>query len=304
MKTTLKNFENFVPGELRASSESLEWKDLLVRQFQHPFIQDTVSVPAVDDHLLIINLSHPATLDFQFDSQAFQQFAIRPRDVMLVPAQQIHQVRWKCNGNENIHSGETLSIHVSQQFIAETALEIWGAETNNIELIGQFIRQDETLRALSEVLHQEMIKRPHQITEKLYTESVTKLLAVHLLRYYSKQELQPETPKDTIPHKKIEQAIEYIHANLAENIRLETLAQITHLSTYHFSHLFAQATGKSPYQYVIQLRMEEAKFLLRKTDMRVSVIAQQLGYKHAQHFSTQFRRLMGISPNQYRENFR
>jgi AraC family transcriptional regulator len=72
------------------------------------------------------------------------------------------------------------------------------------------------------------------------------------------------------------------------------------MSAFHFSRLFKKTTGFSPSQYLIRLRMAEARRLLRETERSVIEIGLEVGYSSPSHFAQIFRREVGITPTDYR----
>ncbi|WP_250125776.1 AraC family transcriptional regulator [Chroococcidiopsis sp. CCMEE 29] len=71
---------------------------------------------------------------------------------------------------------------------------------------------------------------------------------------------------------------DYINAHLAEDIKLSDLAQLVGISQFHFSRLFKQSIGVPPHQYVLQHRLEQAKQLLKETELPVMEIALLCGF--------------------------
>jgi AraC family transcriptional regulator len=83
---------------------------------------------------------------------------------------------------------------------------------------------------------------------------------------------------------------------------LADLAALLDMSQFHFSHMFKQAIAISPYQYLLQQRIERAKQLLKQTDQPIMEIAFLCGFNNHSHLSQQFRRLTGITPKAYRSH--
>lgn len=98
----------------------------------------------------------------------------------------------------------------------------------------------------------------------------------------------------------MKQALDYVHAHYAEEITVEELAAIAMQSRFHFIRTFKAAFGATPYQYVLRLRIEEAKRLLRGTDRSVTDIGFGLGFSSASAFHRAFAKAVGVSPEQYR----
>jgi AraC-like DNA-binding protein len=96
----------------------------------------------------------------------------------------------------------------------------------------------------------------------------------------------------------------YIEEHFKENLTLDALAKVAHLSKYYLSHAFVREYGVSPMNYVISCRIRESLYLLSETEISLSRIADMLGFSSASYFSQSFRRLKGISPMEYRKRSR
>ncbi len=101
------------------------------------------------------------------------------------------------------------------------------------------------------------------------------------------------------PHPKLRRAIAYIQDHLSEAIRLEDLAAISELSPYHLVRACRRATGFPPHQYQLQARIRLAKARLRQGD-KIADIAVDLGFVDQGHLHRNFRRIVGVTPGQYR----
>ena len=93
----------------------------------------------------------------------------------------------------------------------------------------------------------------------------------------------------------------YIAENLNEKLTVQRLANESHMSTSHFSRVFKQQTGFSPYDYVLITRLNKAKYLLQKTEMSVSSIAYETGFNSESNFICFFTNNEGISPGKFRK---
>ena len=96
----------------------------------------------------------------------------------------------------------------------------------------------------------------------------------------------------------------YIDNHFKEDLTLDHLAKLAHLNKYYLSHSFRREFGTSPINYLISRRVDESRFLLRKTDHSLSLIAEILGFSSLSYFSQCFRRVEGISPTEYRKQIR
>jgi AraC-like DNA-binding protein len=96
----------------------------------------------------------------------------------------------------------------------------------------------------------------------------------------------------------------HIDAHLRERVGLEALAGIAGLSVWHFARAFKQAIGVTPYEYLLQRRIERARDMLIRTDMSLSAIAAAVGFSDHSHFTRHFRRRTGMTPSLVRRNAR
>jgi AraC-like DNA-binding protein len=99
----------------------------------------------------------------------------------------------------------------------------------------------------------------------------------------------------------ISRACDYLRAHYAENVSLDTLARIAHLSPFHFNRVFAAQCGMPPHAFQTQLRVARAKELLRRGGA-LTQVALQTGFADQSHLTRHFKRLTGVPPGQYRQS--
>ncbi len=102
-------------------------------------------------------------------------------------------------------------------------------------------------------------------------------------------------------HSAVERAVAHMEAHFAEALSLDELARSAFLSPHYFCESFKQATGLSPFQYLAQVRIEEAKRLLDTTRESVTAIACSVGFSDSSYFARVFRAAEGLSPSAYRK---
>jgi AraC family transcriptional regulator len=105
----------------------------------------------------------------------------------------------------------------------------------------------------------------------------------------------------TLPRGRLRAVLEYIEEHLDAAPTLSEIAAVTGLNPYHFARQFKAATGLPPHQYVITRRVEQAKVLLSAgTDLSLAELAARAGFYDQSQFSYHFKRLVGVTPSQFR----
>ena len=99
----------------------------------------------------------------------------------------------------------------------------------------------------------------------------------------------------------LEKSLRYIHSAYHTELRIPELAKMENLSHSRYIALFREQTGLSPTAYLIGLRMRIACELLQTTDLSIGQIALTVGYSDAHFFSKLFKKYVGSSPKQYRQ---
>ena len=97
----------------------------------------------------------------------------------------------------------------------------------------------------------------------------------------------------------IERTIEYLNDNYQSHFSLQNVADIANLSPYHFLRLFKNQTGKTPYAYLVDIKIEKAKEMLRSKKHTVTEVCFLCGFNNASHFATLFKKKVGVTPSDY-----
>lgn len=100
---------------------------------------------------------------------------------------------------------------------------------------------------------------------------------------------------------RIGEALSYLERTIHEDVHLDELARIAHMSRRSFLRVFQSATGTSPLAWRINQRIQRACQMLRHTDKRITEIAFEVGFNDSNYFTRQFRQITGQSPREYRQ---
>lgn len=103
----------------------------------------------------------------------------------------------------------------------------------------------------------------------------------------------------------VDAAIQYILYNYYyPDFSLDTLASNLAISKNYLCKIFRDRTGKTPFEYLIEIRLDNARGRLEKSEVSIQEIAKVVGYRDPLYFSKEFKKKYGLSPMQYRETYR
>jgi AraC-like DNA-binding protein len=102
----------------------------------------------------------------------------------------------------------------------------------------------------------------------------------------------------------LEESISFLQKHFNEQISIEQLAQISHLSKYHYIKVFRSYTGQTPYDYLLDFRLLQAKRMLLETGKSVGQVAQDSGFSDSKNFIAYFKKRVGLTPLQFRKQNR
>jgi AraC family transcriptional regulator len=268
------------------SSHSAGWQNItLIHKFCPPL--ETPEFQPLQ-HVVEINLSPNARGECRADGRLHTP-VMAYGAAMIAPAFVNYQLT-------NSSAIESISIFLDPEFVAHTAYE--AIDPDRVELtlcLGAF---DPLIYGIGSSLKAEL--ESGSSAPGFYVESLANTLATHLLRKYTAR-LQPLMVEDQrLAQYTFAQVVEYVDTYLDRPMELNDLAEIAGMSRFYFCRLFKQTTGTSPYQYVIQQRVERAKQLLTTTSLGVSEIASACGFANQSHLTRYFKRITQVTPTVFR----
>lgn len=101
----------------------------------------------------------------------------------------------------------------------------------------------------------------------------------------------------------IARAQHYIEQHLEESVTVNTLATIANMSVTHFNRTFKKELGMTPIEYLIAIRLTQAKKLLLRFDYSITDISLKCGFNSNAHFSSTFQKKLGLTPTEYRNSY-
>ncbi|MCC3371933.1 helix-turn-helix domain-containing protein [Cohnella sp. REN36] len=268
----MKQFgESFAASMPVLASESLGWDRVRMSQWYSP--QQAFAASEASKHLVCIHCT-------SYYENYYTIHVIPTHEVVLCPWERA--------------SLYFLKIEIEPSLVDELARASVGGL---VRLTRQYHVRDPKLLQLGLWMFEEL--RGGGAKGAVYAESLARMLVIHLLHHYGTLAADGVTPPSGSGSREIEQAIQSMRANPERDISLLELAGAANLSLSHFIRLFKQQTGYPPHHYLIRLRIERAKTLIRKGQSGLKEIAAQFGFADQGHFTRSFKRITGLTPMQY-----
>jgi len=240
-------------------------------------------------HTLFLYEGKPVRAAWRVDGKRFDGW-VRSGHLWIVPRSMPHTSSF-----QGPHGGVLLSIGNSQ-----LERHIGPLMRGRIELAPGFNLEDGQLEHLLRGLL--AVAQDGSCANALVGELLVNAVCIHLATRYAAAKLQIVPYRGGLPAARLKRVLEYIDANLGKNITLFELASVVNMSLYHFAVLFRQSTGVSPHRYVLHQRVERAKGLLRDPKLSVLDVSINVGFGHPNNFARAFRRVIGLSPTQFRRD--
>jgi transcriptional regulator GlxA family with amidase domain len=133
-------------------------------------------------------------------------------------------------------------------------------------------------------------------------ENIGLLIAGNLLRQIkhnlsSKVYISPESSGESL-----KAVIDYMNENYTTGVSCTELAKLIKMDKFCFIRSFKAKTGKTPYEYLLDLKIEKAKKMLKANNCSITEISMQCGFSSHSHFTSTFKKRTGISPTEYKNN--
>jgi AraC family transcriptional regulator len=269
------------------SSVGAKWNDIVVEQHQFPS-GELVDV-MYKRHVIVVIVGYPFTVELEKDGR-FQRVQRARGAVSFFPSHRPFSGRLKA---ERGVFANLLFLALSPVFISRVAEEM-ELEADRIELAGRRGITDPTLRHIALALRAGVLSG--DALDRMYGETLSTALAVHLLREYGTAVLEPKRPYGGLPRQKLVRAVEYIQDQLNADLTVSGIAEVADMSADHFTKLFKESTGQSPYQYVVEARVRKAKELLTTGKFTISEAAHRVGFVDQSHLTRHFKRVFGLPP--------
>lgn len=220
------------------------------------------------------------------------EYVVRRGEMVFIPSQCIHATYSRC--------AETVTFNVTfeKELVAPS---LWPPEAD--EILG---RDNVTLHVFDGAEYEELDRCVESIRRVYYDGSPTYemdiLAGVYRLLscVFGRYRVSSLCEDGTVRIDRLRPVLDYIREHASERIRLSDLSNILHVCDDHLIRLFKMQTNKSPMQYIIDRRVENAMRLLIATDMSVAAISAKTGFSSPNYMAKIFKDTIKLTPHQYR----
>ena len=249
------------------------------------------------DRVSVKSNHHTLSLYIREGYECYQRQGIKwrngggPDHFCLMPQQQ--ESEWDIRGELSF-----VHLYYTDQHLRDLAAKVWDKEPNTIQLDEKTFAVDPHITLLYRHF---LLNCDWKESENLLQLSTTAtLLLNHVLRNYSNIVWNMPQVKGGLAPAQLRSLLAWIEAHLHLPLTISDLAAQTHLSDYHFAHMFRHSMQQAPHQYILQQRLMRAHRLVQSSTLSLTEIALQCGFSSASHFSNRFKLHFGCTPSQLR----
>lgn len=184
---------------------------------------------------------------------------------------------------------------------AEELEYIWihfqGANTK--DLFDEFWKNNGTILISenTDYIRNQILEMQEQLREVGQIDEITQSVKLHSLLCGILVSRYPGEASDPV----VASAQRYLLEHLSSPVQVSELAAALHLSTSQFNRVFKNSIGQTPHEYLVNLRINRAKHLLKNSRLSIGEIAESVGYELDTSFSAAFRKKTGMTPGKFRK---
>lgn len=287
---------NFLRGDSKRqfSSNELSWTSALLEQ--HTVDAGERTETTIDHYVLSLYLDSEATRCDRLDHGSFHSHLIEPRSLMLHAPGALSPARTYIPSN-------LLLCALDKTLLEEARYEMHeeeGGTSRNAIARKPAPFFDPSVRQLLGLLAKEV--RTGGLSGIFYVEHLLHALAARLITSGVGNDSKKNIFAEKLSSGAFSRILEHMHSDPVAKVSLASLAIESGYSKRQLLRVFRANTGLSPYQYLLRLRVDRAKQLMRKSTLSLLDIAIESGFNSNAHLTNAFRQHLGVTPSHFRRS--
>jgi AraC family transcriptional regulator len=245
--------------------------------------------PGMAGHLIATYYGAPQDCEWTLEGRRLAD-RLRPGSVTVVT--EGHDGHWALAGPV-----EVSHVYLTHERLRNCAEVI--AESRSVELLDRVGFDDAASSHILAILSDKEIQ--DDPGARLLAERAVDLLCLQLLRRHCSTSVRTTASmRGGLARWQVKRVTDYMMEHLERPIGLAELAALVRLSRYHFCTAFRVSTGRTPHAWLTEQRMARARKMLDHRDMTISEVALAVGYATPSAFAASFRRIVGMTPSNFR----
>lgn len=197
---------------------------------------------------------------------------------------------------QDVHTREYTALVINKRFLQEIAYNACG-KTDVQFILDSYVVSRRLTNFFEDFIYE---ATNMQSNYTLMLDSISIQIVIQLLREINSNILNKINRKVYSDKPHINKAIEYIKEYYNSNISIDDLCKVCNLSPYHFIRIFKLETGKTPHEFILDKKISKALRKIKDGQHSLNEVSQLCGFISQSHFSTVFKKKVGVSPLVYK----
>lgn len=284
MKQNFDNFIKKIPDKIHSQTKTFISKNIAI--FKPEKFVTGQSMCMEDYHFIVLHSKPPKAI-INGNIYSFRKGSL----ISLEPGASITVLV-----NEKNNTCRYIAISVKKNYMNKIGLKSFGIETLKFDKFENKY-SNYLLDAINSFEHEILV---YGNDPSLMLESLEIQLAILLIRNSLSDNIFIDKSNELYDDY-IKESIVYMHKYYSGNITIEDICREIYLSSSHFKRVFKSRTGKTPYRFLTEIRIEKAKEMLKGKERAIYEVARLCGFVNQGNMSTIFKRNIGISPSEFRK---
>lgn len=289
-KRPLSAIRSIALGPGRIVWSALDFSQYRVSLERHRYLPGERRPASIDQHVISLSHTAPARLEYRAASGEFVTSMMRPGAMMISPKGLVPEMR--------LHMPAEFShCAIDHEFLRRVASEI--DQPVVTPKFNPVLHDRSMLRILSELGDELGAQRP---ASRVYVDSLVYALVIRYLLFDVDRRISQKSQVSALTPHVLSRVRSKVEAHLDCNLSLESLAAESGYSRVHFLRMFQAATGLTPHQYIMDIRLKRAQERLKQANSSIVDVALSCGFASQSHMTSVFRRQLNITPGEFRRH--